>query len=86
MLGTVKTILSRLNTRPANGVTDACPRGQTSISDGNKIAEGPATDDSDVTSPSHLYERPSCDQVYVATDERTCSTCDIAVGRIEETD
>lgn len=83
MLGKVKTILSRLNTRSAAGAADTWPRGQTSVSEDGATTDGTATDGSDAASPPHLYECPSCDQVYVATDKRTCSTCDIAVDRIE---
>lgn len=83
MLGKVKTILSRLNTSAADGVADAWPRCQTSVSEDGGTTDETATNGSDTASQPHLYKCPSCDQVYVATDKRTCFTCDIAVDRVE---
>lgn len=79
MLARVRTVLDRLNARTPDGG----PRGLASVSGDDGAADDPATDDSDADTPPHLYECSSCDRVYVATDKRTCSTCDTAVGRVE---
>ena len=86
MLEKVKIILGRLNTRTADGVADAWPRGRTLVSEDSGTTDETTTDGSDTVSPPHLYECRSCDRVYVATDKRTCSTCDIAVDRVAYTD
>jgi|GEM_PF-6277366 len=82
MLGLAETIRRQLHTSAA-GVADAWPRGQTSVSEDGEIADETATDGSDTDSPPHLYNCPSCDRIYVATDKHTCSTCDTAVDRVE---
>jgi hypothetical protein len=83
MLRKVKTVLSRLKTRSADGVADAWPHGQPSVNGDGRAADGTTVDGTDAASPPHLYECPSCDQVYVAIDKSTCSTCETAVGRVE---
>ncbi len=82
MIEIVNIILDRLNTRSADGVADAWPLGRTLVSEDGGTEDGTTTDGSDTVSPPHLYECRSCDRVYVATDKRTCSTCDIAVDHV----
>lgn len=86
MLGKVKTIFNRLNGNSADAVTEARPNGQTSVSENGGTADETATDGFDAASPPHLYKCPSCDRVYVATDKRTCSTCDTAVDLVEQSE
>ncbi len=81
MIGKIKTLLGRLNTRSADGVANAWSHGRTLVSEDGEMADETTTGGSDTVSSPHLYECPSCNRVYVATDKRTCSSCDIALDR-----
>lgn len=83
MLGKVKTVLRRLNAMSADGVADARPGGRTSVGERNGTAEEPTADDPASASRTDLYECPSCERVYVATDKHTCSSCHTDVDRVE---
>lgn len=82
MVSKVKTILGRLHTRSAGGVAAAWPHGRRLISGVDGTAADATRDGPDTAAPPHLYECLSCERIYVATDKRTCSTCDIAVDRV----
>lgn len=86
MLGSIKTLLGRLHTGGADGGADGWPQAPTSVSEDGETPDAPDTDDSETTQSPHLYNCSSCDQVYVATDKRTCSTCDTVVDRLEQTE
>lgn len=86
MLGKVRTILGRLQTGAADGAADVWPQGYTSVSGHGRLPDDPATENSGVAQPPYLYNCSSCDQIYVATDKQTCSTCGTAVERVEQTE
>lgn len=85
MLGGVKTILGQLKARSTDGLADALPREEPSGGEDGGTTDKTATDGSETAVSPHLYNCHSCDRVYVATDKRTCSTCDTTVDRIEQT-
>ncbi|WP_178917874.1 hypothetical protein [Natronomonas gomsonensis] len=85
MLGSIKTLLGRLHTGAADGGADGWPQAHTPVSEDSGRPEDPATDDSAAAQSPHLYNCSSCDRIYVATDKRTCATCNTAVDRVEQT-
>lgn len=83
MLRKVKAIVSRLNTGSTDGITAALSQNQQSGSEDGGTVEEQTTSDAETVPPTNLYKCPSCAQVYVATDKRTCATCDVDVERVE---
>ncbi|MUV85181.1 hypothetical protein GJ631_00935 [Natronomonas sp. CBA1123] len=86
MLGKVKTILGRLQMGVADGVGNGWPQGHTSVSGHGGPPDDSTTEGSGVAQQPYLYSCSSCDQIYVATDKHTCSTCGTAVERVERTE
>lgn len=83
MLGIVKTIIDRLNVNSTGGVAAVWSHDRTSVSGDGGKADYTTRGGSTTASPPHLYTCPSCEDVFIATDKRTCSTCDVPVDRLE---
>lgn len=82
----VRTILDQLNPMSADWSPDAWSTPQTVLRDDAATDDGHVKDGSVAKSPPHLYECPSCDRIYVASKRHTCSTCETAIVRVQETD
>lgn len=81
MLAKIKTNISRLMTNGSDESSDARERYQTSVAEDEDTKYG-----STVDSPPYLYECASCDRIYVSEEKDTCSHCDTAVTRVDQSD
>jgi len=82
MLGSAKRLLSQFTERSVGEDGDAAAAGRTATDGGGRTMDrGPG----DAAAGPSLYECPSCEQVYVAVDKRTCATCDDTVAEVVST-
>lgn len=85
MLGRVGAILARLGTND-DDVLDAWPRVLPQDSTDGGTTDEDATDGADAGRAPQLYRCSQCNQVYVAVDKRTCSTCGTSVDLVGAAD
>lgn len=86
MLERVRTVVEQLRTRSTTEIDGAWPYAPPSPGDDGLTTEEATTGGPNGRSYAQLFRCPSCDRVYVATDKRTCSTCNTAVEDVERTD
>lgn len=83
MLGSARRLLGRFTERSVGEDGDAAAAGRTATGGGDQpMDEGSG----DAAVEPSLYECPSCEQVYVAVDKRTCATCDDTVAEVVSID
>lgn len=66
-------------------LTDAKERAAGDVSADTRGSDGARPDESPPDSETSLFECARCDNVYVAVEKSTCSTCESAVDEVSAT-